>query len=304
MLTTAAAFEVAIGVVGGQDADLDDAGAAGLLQPAHHPGAGQAEPSGQRSWGRDSVKPCAFSAEIQAVGELRSADRQADGHSVVEYRFHSERTPAMPRICSDLPSRFPTFLVRQARSAAVLRVVLGGLALAAVAGTPVASAAPRDAAQDGASVSIADFAFGPADVTAPVGTSVTWTNAQAGVPHTTSSLDGVWDSGTLSSDGTFSFEFDQLGDFAYQCNIHPSMKGVVHVVAAAPAAESAPAPAAAAPATAALEQAPTAAEPATAAVEPAPSTAQPVASTDSGASVAAARVVPAPTATPAAGYGY
>jgi plastocyanin len=124
--------------------------------------------------------------------------------------------------------------VRQASASTVRQLVLGGLVLAAVASAPAAHAADT-------SVSINDFAFLPADVTAPVGTSLTWTNAQTGVPHTTTSLDGVWDSGILRDGGSFSFTFGQPGDFAYQCDVHPSMRGTVHIVAAAPEPAAAPA---------------------------------------------------------------
>jgi plastocyanin len=104
-------------------------------------------------------------------------------------------------------------------------VLLGGLALVAVASAPITHAAPI-ADQ---SVSINSFAFAPAELSVPVGATLTWSNAQVGVPHTSSSVDGLWDSGVLSTGDTFSFTFNQVGDFAYQCDIHPSMRGIVHV---------------------------------------------------------------------------
>jgi plastocyanin len=110
-------------------------------------------------------------------------------------------------------------------------VLVGGLALLAVASAPAVFAAPGDQVSQSAGqrVSIDSFSFGPADVTVPVGGTLTWSNVQAGVPHTSTSADGLWDSGVLSTGDTFSFTFNQVGDFAYQCNIHPSMRGVVHV---------------------------------------------------------------------------
>jgi plastocyanin len=100
--------------------------------------------------------------------------------------------------------------------------VIGSIAMATVAGASAAQAADQ-------SVSIDGFAFSPAEVTVGVGTSVVWTNLQSGVPHTTTSLDRLWDSDALATNSTFSFTFNQAGDFAYQCDIHPSMRGVVHV---------------------------------------------------------------------------
>jgi plastocyanin len=118
-------------------------------------------------------------------------------------------------------------------------IVLGSLALVAVASAPVASAAPRLADSSEQPITIGDFAFLPAEVTAPVGTSLTWTNVQPGVPHTTSSVDGVWDSGILSTGDAFTVAFNQPGDFAYECQVHPSMRGVIHIVATEPAAAEA-----------------------------------------------------------------
>jgi plastocyanin len=79
-------------------------------------------------------------------------------------------------------------------------------------------------------VTIDNFAFQPAEVTVPVGSTLTWTNRQS-APHTTTSDTGVWDSGVLSNGGTFQLTLDQAGDFPYHCDVHPDMLGVVHVVA-------------------------------------------------------------------------
>ncbi len=111
-------------------------------------------------------------------------------------------------------------------------VLVGSLALVAVASASVTYAAPVEQApltSDG-SVRIDSFAFTPAEISVPVGATLTWSNVQGGVPHTSSSVDSVWDSGILSTNDSFSFTFNQVGDFAYQCDIHPSMHGIVHVV--------------------------------------------------------------------------
>lgn len=93
-----------------------------------------------------------------------------------------------------------------------------------------ATAAPASNAPQGANaVSISNFAFVPATLTVPVGTTVTWTN-QDEEPHTVVSDDGS----TLHSPGldtgkTFSFTFSNAGTFAYVCSIHPMMHGTVVV---------------------------------------------------------------------------
>jgi plastocyanin len=126
-------------------------------------------------------------------------------------------------------------LAQRATAWRVRLVVLASLVMAVVASASVSLAAPLDQGSTSAasqSVSIASFAFAPAEVSVPLGATLTWTNAQDGVPHTATSLDGVWDSGVLSTTDSFGFTFSQAGDFAYQCTIHPTMRGLVHVVVA------------------------------------------------------------------------
>src|SRR5829696_5872316 len=52
-------------------------------------------------------------------------------------------------------------------------------------------------AQDGAAVTIVDFAFQPASLEVPAGTTVTWTNSGA-APHTVTADDGTFDSDRLA----------------------------------------------------------------------------------------------------------
>jgi len=78
-------------------------------------------------------------------------------------------------------------------------------------------------------VSIANFSFTPASVTIARGCSVKWTQTST-TKHTTSSTTGVWDSGQLSQNQTFTRQFTSAGTFAYQCTIHPgSMQGTITV---------------------------------------------------------------------------
>ena len=75
-------------------------------------------------------------------------------------------------------------------------------------------------------VTIKDFAFNPEKIIIKVGDTVTWTH-QDSAPHTTTG--GIWDSGTLQQGQTYSRAFDKAGNWNYQCNIHPYMKGKVTV---------------------------------------------------------------------------
>jgi plastocyanin len=77
-------------------------------------------------------------------------------------------------------------------------------------------------------VKIDNFSFGPAELTVPVGTTVTWTNRDD-IPHTVVSTDKVFKSKVLDTDEKFSYTFSSAGAFAYFCSIHPRMTGKVVV---------------------------------------------------------------------------
>jgi plastocyanin len=89
-------------------------------------------------------------------------------------------------------------------------------------------------AQGGAAVTIVDFAFQPASLEVPAGTTVTWTNSGA-APHTVTADDGTFDSGALQPGSTFSVTFYTPGTFAYHCEIHPNMMATIIVTEGAAA---------------------------------------------------------------------
>ena len=88
---------------------------------------------------------------------------------------------------------------------------------------------------DTVDVSIQGFAFIPQDLTVTQGTTVKWTNLD-GAPHTSTSDDGVWDSGTLSTGQTYTFTFGPSGMHPYHCEIHPSMIATITVEDEVPSA--------------------------------------------------------------------
>ena len=79
-----------------------------------------------------------------------------------------------------------------------------------------------------AGVSIDNFSFGPATLTVPAGTTVTWTNRDD-IPHTVVSTEGVFKSKVLDTDERFTFTFSKAGSYPYFCSIHPKMTGKVIV---------------------------------------------------------------------------
>jgi len=77
-------------------------------------------------------------------------------------------------------------------------------------------------------VNIDNFSFGPATVTVPVGTRLTWINRDD-IPHTVVSVNGAFKSKVLDTNDKFSFTFSKPGTFEYYCSVHPKMTGKVAV---------------------------------------------------------------------------
>lgn len=65
-------------------------------------------------------------------------------------------------------------------------------------------------------------------LTVPAGTTVTWTN-EDGMMHTVTAADGSFDSGFLNEGDTFSYTFDEPGEYEYFCSPHPWMRAKVIV---------------------------------------------------------------------------
>ena len=103
------------------------------------------------------------------------------------------------------------------------------IALALLLAAPSSSQAnAQQAAPATPEVKIDNFSFGPATLTVPVGTKVTWTN-RYDIPHTVVSADNAFKSKTLDTDEQFSFTFSKAGAYSYFCSIHPKMTGKIVV---------------------------------------------------------------------------
>jgi plastocyanin len=72
---------------------------------------------------------------------------------------------------------------------------------------------------DSIEVEAEDFQFSVANLVVHVGATVEWTNKD-NAPHSVTSDDGLWDSGLLGRDESFSFTFDTPGTYAYYCSAH------------------------------------------------------------------------------------
>jgi len=84
-------------------------------------------------------------------------------------------------------------------------------------------------------VLIRNFAFEPASITIPAGTTVIWTNEDsaphlvASDPHPAHTDLPELVSETLSQGDSYRFTFTKTGTFGYHCHLHPSMTGTIVV---------------------------------------------------------------------------
>jgi len=96
------------------------------------------------------------------------------------------------------------------------------LAVAPLAGIGAAQA------QEANAVVIKNFDFAPMTITIKAGSSVTWKNFD-GEPHTVTSVDGLFRSGAIDQNESFTFKFDKPGTYQYLCSIPPRMRAAVIV---------------------------------------------------------------------------
>jgi len=124
-------------------------------------------------------------------------------------------------------------------TAGILAIAAAGCASSG--GTPGATAAsaPSSAAastavtcapasgQGQVAVSIKDFAFGPATITAKVGQTITFTN-QDTTDHT-ATVGGTCTTGHITPGSAAGLTFSAPGTYDFACAIHPSMTGTITI---------------------------------------------------------------------------
>lgn len=84
-------------------------------------------------------------------------------------------------------------------------------------------------------VVMSGYAYSPATLTIPAGSTVTWTN-QDTAPHDVKTTSGpaAIHSPMLNKGGSWSFTFTTPGTYAYYCTVHPNMTARIVVQPAAP----------------------------------------------------------------------
>lgn len=90
-----------------------------------------------------------------------------------------------------------------------------------------------------AQVTIQNYAFTPASIRVPAGTTVTWINRDP-IGHTATARDNTWGSTVLGTGAQYSYTFAREGSYSYYCLPHPWMIGTVLVGDAATPPAQAP----------------------------------------------------------------
>jgi plastocyanin len=73
-------------------------------------------------------------------------------------------------------------------------------------------------------VEIRAFEYHPESLTVAAGDTVVWVNRDA-VPHTATSEEGLWDSGSIAAGNSWTRIASEAGSDAYLCTFHPTMTG-------------------------------------------------------------------------------
>jgi plastocyanin len=99
----------------------------------------------------------------------------------------------------------------------------------AEASAPAAEAVCAESAAAGeVSVTIEGFAFNPADISATVGQTITFTNGDS-APHTATLDDGSCGTPNIGNGASDGLMFTAAGTYPFHCNVHPNMKGTITV---------------------------------------------------------------------------
>ncbi len=115
-----------------------------------------------------------------------------------------------------------------ATSGTLLQPGTGSQGAAVASPATVAKPRPQGNRPRVVTIPILDNRFGPRTISIPVGTQVRWLNRGQNI-HTTTSLDGLWDSPGLERKQGYAFTFTKPGEYRYLCRQH-LLQGMVGVV--------------------------------------------------------------------------
>jgi plastocyanin len=118
-----------------------------------------------------------------------------------------------------IPGRYQSSSLQRGPRSLCFAAMMGLFALCGAS-----SAEPADPTK----ILVRDFMFSPTPLTIKAGSTVTWTNMDD-EPHTAVSDTGLFKSGGMDTNDSFSFKFDKPGTYHYTCTIHPRMTGTIIV---------------------------------------------------------------------------
>lgn len=130
--------------------------------------------------------------------------------------------------CGSSATSSPTTAPTQAATATAAASPTEAATATATPSETTAAGGCTEGATGSETVTIAGFAFSPADLTVAAGTTVTFTN-QDQTPHTATADDGAFDCTPLPGGASLSFTFSTPGTIPYHCAIHSFMKGTITV---------------------------------------------------------------------------
>ena len=103
-----------------------------------------------------------------------------------------------------------------------------GAAAPSTAASSAAGACSETTAAGTVQVSVVDFGFNPASITAKVGDVITFTNTGA-APHTATLDDGTCKTPNIDPTKSDGLTFTAAGTYKFHCSIHNQMKGTIVV---------------------------------------------------------------------------
>lgn len=112
---------------------------------------------------------------------------------------------------------------------AALGAVLGGiLGCSKDSSNPYGSSSGSSTPPPPKTVVMMNIAFDPGTLTVSASTTVTWQNND-GTTHTSTSDNGVWDTGNITGGTSKTLTFSNAGTFKYHCSLHAGMTGTILV---------------------------------------------------------------------------
>jgi Icc protein len=188
----------------------------------------------QWGWGTDdSAQALSYLKRFGSVTVLNGHIHQTMQKVEGNITFHTATSTAFPQpkpgtAPSPGPMKVEAGRLRSLLGVTNVHYVRGKHALAIVDSSLQASTGAQSRPGESQQVRIDNFSFAPETLTVPTGTNVTWVNHDD-IPHTVVEKSGRFRSSVLDTDQQFSFRFENPGDYAYYCSIHPKMTAKVVV---------------------------------------------------------------------------